>query len=146
MTTQWVSIYSAIPGDPNPQNASRLKSYYETPESTLDAIGDYGTVLADVKETLLPVLSGIEGRVVQPGLDMKKALEAIQKLVKKRNHKKLDYDRHTQSVEKLRNKKDKTEKDYVALEKLENELELATQVYIHLTRVKLIKILGISNA
>jgi hypothetical protein len=32
-------------------------------------------------------------------------------------------------VEKLRNKKDKTEKDQAMLLKMENELEVATQVY-----------------
>jgi hypothetical protein len=31
-------------------------------------------------------------------------------------------------VEKLKNKKDKTEKDQVMLQKMENELEIATQV------------------
>jgi hypothetical protein len=33
-------------------------------------------------------------------------------------------------VEKLRNKKDKTEKDQAMLLKMENELEVATHVYL----------------
>lgn len=106
----------------------------------MTTIGSYTAVLKEVKETLLPILDGLDGKVVQPSMDMKKALEQIQKMVKKRHHKKMDYDRFTGSVwsccnsielmkyEKLKNKKDKTEKDHAMLQKMENEVEIATQV------------------
>lgn len=51
-----------------------------------------------MKETLFPILNGLDSKVVQPSMDMKKALEQVQKMVKKRHHKKMDYDRFTQSV------------------------------------------------
>jgi len=54
-----------------------------------------------VKETLLPLLNGLDGRVLEPSLDMKKALEGVGKMVKKRHHKKMDYDRFTGSVTTL---------------------------------------------
>jgi hypothetical protein len=54
--------------------------------------------LNEVKETLLPILNSLDGKVIQPSMDMKKALEAISKMVKKRHHKKMDYDRFTASV------------------------------------------------
>lgn len=86
-------IYASIPGE-----QGGLKNYYETPKSTIAAIDSYSGVLGEVKETLLPVLNAMDGKVIQPAMEMKKQLEQIQKLVKKRHHKKMDYDRFTQSV------------------------------------------------
>jgi amphiphysin len=91
--TQWTQIYSSIPGEGNAR-----RNDYETPESTLNSISSYVHVLSEVKETLLPVLNDLDSKVVQPAMDMKKALEQVQKMVKKRHHKKMDYDRFTQSV------------------------------------------------
>jgi len=54
--------------------------------------------LTDVRETLLPILNGLDSKVIAPSMDMKKALEAVQKMVKKRHHKKMDYDRFTGNV------------------------------------------------
>ena len=103
-TVQWSGIYSPIPGIPFELyllisgESSTGRSYYETPSSTIQSIDAYGAVLQEVKETLLPILNGLDGKVVQPSMDMKKALESVQKMVKKRHHKKMDYDRFTASV------------------------------------------------
>jgi len=94
MPKLWTQIYEPIPGE---GRTSRV-SYYETPQSTIQSIEAYTSVLNEVKETLLPILDGMDGKVVQPAMDMKKALEGIAKMVKKRHHKKMDYDRFTQSV------------------------------------------------
>jgi len=91
--TQWTLIYTPIPGEDTPR-----RTYYETPQSTMTMISSYTSVLSEVKETLLPLLDGLDGKVVQPCMDMKKALEQVQKMVKKRHHKKMDYDRFTASV------------------------------------------------
>ena len=123
ITVEWKQVYSSIPSE-----GLNGRSYYETPESTIQSIESYTAVLADVKETLFPILESMDSKVVQPSIDMKKALEQIQKMVKKRHHKKMDYDRFTTSVNKLRDKKEKTEKDFAQLQKMENELEAATQV------------------
>jgi amphiphysin len=64
----------------------------------MESIASYTSVLSEVKETLLPILDGMDAKVVQPSMDMKKALEQIQKMVKKRHHKKMDYDRFNANV------------------------------------------------
>jgi amphiphysin len=92
--TQWIHIYQSIPSE----GSSRAFRHYETPQSTMTSIESYKDVLSEVKETLLPILDGLDSKVVQPSMDMKKALEQIQKMVRKRHHKKLDYDRFTASV------------------------------------------------
>ena len=64
----------------------------------MTSIESYTNVLSEVRETLLPILDGLDTKIVQPCMDMKKALEQVQKMVKKRHHKKMDYDRFTASV------------------------------------------------
>lgn len=91
---QWTQIYQSIPSE----GSSRTFTHYETPQSTLTSIESYMNVLSEVKETLLPILNGLDTKVVQPSIDMKKALEQVQKMVRKRHHKKMDYDRFTASV------------------------------------------------
>jgi amphiphysin len=92
MTTLWTQIYSPVPGE------GKEKTYYETPASTIASIDSYTGALTQVRETLLPILNGLDVKVIEPSMDMKKALEAVQKMVKKRHHKKMDYDRFTGSV------------------------------------------------
>jgi hypothetical protein len=93
MTTLWTQIYGSIPTD-----SMAERNYYETPASTISSIESYTHALMEVRETLLPILNGLDGKVVEPSMDMKKALEGVQKMVKKRHHKKMDYDRFTSSV------------------------------------------------
>ena len=93
MTTQWTTIYSPIPGE-----SSTGRTYYDTPAATITSIETYTAALTDVRETLLPILNGLDSKVIAPSMDMKKALEAVQKMVKKRHHKKMDYDRFTGNV------------------------------------------------
>ena len=92
--TLWVQIYRSIPRE----GSSRSVNSYETPQSTLASIEGYSNVLTEVRETLLPILDGLDTKVVQPSMDMKKALEQVKKMVQKRHHKKVDYDRFTASV------------------------------------------------
>ena len=100
MTNQWSETYKSIPGE----SGGSSRAYYETPESTIQGIELYMGGLSDVKDVVLPILNGLDSKVVQPCLDMKKALEQIQKMVRKRHHKKMDYDRFTSSVWSLDHK------------------------------------------
>jgi amphiphysin len=92
--SQWTQIYQPIPSE----GSSRTITHYETPQSTITSIESYTNVLSEVKETLLPILDGLDSKVVQPSMDMRKALEQVQKMVRKRHHKKMDYDRFKGSV------------------------------------------------
>ena len=83
----------------------------------------------------------IETRVIQPALDLLAVVKQVQKMLTKRNHKLLDYDRmtfnsdrvdeigHRTTLKKLQDKKEKTLKDEKALYAAENALEAATQDY-----------------
>jgi len=92
LPSQWGQIYQSIPSE------SSRQADTETPQETLEMLSLYTSCLTEVRETLLPVLDGMDGKVVQPAMDMRKALEQVAKMIKKRHHKKMDYDRFTQSV------------------------------------------------
>ncbi|KAK3902999.1 hypothetical protein C8A05DRAFT_33281 [Staphylotrichum tortipilum] len=93
------------------------------------ACEEYEAVVKDLQETLAPELEMIESRVVQPANELLDVIKAIRKTATKRDHKKLDYDRHRATMKKLQDKKDKTAKDEKAMWKAENDVEQSTQEF-----------------
>lgn len=93
------------------------------------ACEEYEAIVQDLKATLQPELEMIEQRVIVPADQLLEVVRSIRKIVVKRTHKQLDYDRHRQTLKKLQDKKDKQLKDEKALFKAENDLEQATQDY-----------------
>jgi len=93
------------------------------------ACEEYEAVVKDLQETLQPELEMIETRVIRPATELLDVIKVIRKTATKREHKKLDYDRHRNALKKLQEKKDKSSKDEKAMWKVENDLELATQEY-----------------
>jgi amphiphysin len=113
------------------------------PEGNLEGIKaceEYEAVVNELKETLKPELEMLETRIIQPAIDLLAIVKQVQKMLVKRNHKLLDYDRtlflyqfltlgHRTTVKKLQDKKEKTLKDEKALFAAENALEVSTQDY-----------------
>lgn len=59
-------------------------------------------------ETLAPELELIDARIVSPCKDLNDICRRIRKTITKREHKLVDYDRHNNSLNKLREKKEKS--------------------------------------
>lgn len=95
----------------------------------VQACEEYEAIVKDLQETLAPELEMIESRVVRPANELLDVIKIIRKQVVKREHKKLDYDRHRMNLKKLQDKKDRTPKDEKALWKAEGDLEQSTQDY-----------------
>jgi amphiphysin len=93
------------------------------------ACEEYEAVVKDLQETLAPELEMIESRVIGPANELLDVIKVIRKTATKREHKKLDYDRHRATLKKLQDKKDKTAKDEKALWKAENDVETSTQEF-----------------
>lgn len=91
------------------------------------ACEEYEAIVSDLKATLQPELEMIEQRVIAPADQLLEAVKVMRKVVIKRGHKQLDYDRHRTALKKLQDKKEKTLKDEKALFKAENDVEQATQ-------------------
>lgn len=95
----------------------------------IQACEEYEAVVKDLQETLAPELEMIESRVIRPANELTDVIKIIRKQIVKREHKKLDYDRHRATLKKLQEKKDKSIKDEKAMWKAENDVEAATQEY-----------------
>ncbi|KKY31472.1 putative bar adaptor protein [Diaporthe ampelina] len=95
----------------------------------IQACEEYEAVVKDLQETLAPELEMIESRIIRPANELTDVIKIIRKQILKREHKKLDYDRHRATLKKLQDKKDKSIKDEKAMWKAENDVEAATQDY-----------------
>ncbi|KAL4796269.1 BAR domain-containing protein [Aspergillus venezuelensis] len=93
------------------------------------ACEEYEAIVQELKESLGPELEMIDSRVVSPAQQLLEVIKAIRKVAVKRDHKKLDYDRHRATLKKLQDKKDKSLKDEKALYKAEGDVEQATSEY-----------------
>lgn len=71
--------------------------------------------VADPSETLSPELDLIDTRIVIPCKELHDICKKIRKTCVKRDHKLVDFDRHNNSLAKLREKKEKSLKDEKSL-------------------------------
>ncbi|WOO81199.1 Regulator of cytoskeleton and endocytosis [Vanrija pseudolonga] len=112
-------------------NEYNLASKFPQSEVTIKNIASYQRLMEELKETLQPELDLIESRIVQPSKELNDICKKIRKTCTKRDHKLVDYDRHNNSLNKLRDKKEKSLKDEKNLFKVEQDFELAAGEYEH---------------
>ncbi|KAL2264720.1 hypothetical protein VTJ83DRAFT_7230 [Remersonia thermophila] len=118
-------IYRPISGRMSDPNTLEIEASHEG----IRACEEYQNVVRELQETLAPELEMIESRIIQPANELLDVIKVIRKTVIKREHKKLDYDRHRATLKKLQEKKDKTAKDEKATWKAENDVEQSTQEF-----------------
>ncbi|PKS07644.1 hypothetical protein jhhlp_006250 [Lomentospora prolificans] len=118
-------IYKPISGRMSDPDSFKAEG---NPEG-IRACEEYEAVVKDLQETLQPELEMIDSRIIRPANELLDVIKAIRKSVTKREHKKLDYDRHRATLKKLQDKKDRTAKDEKAMWKAENDVELSTQEF-----------------
>jgi amphiphysin len=120
-------IYKPISGRPSDPNSYKDEG---NPEG-IRACEQYEEVVKDLQQTLAPELETVETRIVGPANELLQIMKQIRKTAVKRDHKQLDFDRHSATLKKLQDKKDKTIKDEKAIFKAEADVEQATQDFNH---------------
>ncbi|OTB16649.1 hypothetical protein K445DRAFT_296222 [Daldinia sp. EC12] len=118
-------IYKPISGRMSDPDSLEVQG---NPEG-IRACEEYEAVVKDLQESLKPELEMIDSRVIRPANELLDVLKVIRKTATKREHKKLDYDRHNATLKKIQDKKEKSAKDEKALWKAENDVEQATQEF-----------------
>ncbi|KAG9100826.1 hypothetical protein FS749_012545 [Ceratobasidium sp. UAMH 11750] len=98
-------------------------------EETVRNVTAYQADMEELRQTLSPELELIESRIVGPVKELQTIMKGIRKAITKRDHKLVDYDRHNNSLTKLREKKEKTLNDEKNLFKLEQDFEQAVNDY-----------------
>ncbi|KAI1819079.1 hypothetical protein F4861DRAFT_188892 [Xylaria intraflava] len=93
-----------------------------TPELQLEQALRLKEVYTELKTELLEELQFIEVKVVRPASDAREYIKPIRKTIKKRENKRLDYEKCQDKATKLQRKPGKTPKEDTSLAKLEVEL------------------------
>lgn len=96
---------------------------------TLNNVDQYEGMMEELRSSVAPELELIESRIVGPVKELQAVMKMIRKTITKREHKLTDYDRHNNSLMKLRDKKEKSLSDEKNLFKLEQDCEVATNEY-----------------
>jgi amphiphysin len=118
-------IYKPISGRMSDPETLKVQGNVEG----IRACEEYEAVVKELQETLAPELEMIDSRVIRPATELMDIIKVIRKTATKREHKKLDYDRHRATLKKLQEKKDKSAKDEKAMWKAENDVEQSTQEF-----------------
>lgn len=116
-------VYKPISGRMSDPDSLKIEG---NPEG-IRACEEYELVVKDLQETLAPELDMIETRIIRPATELLDVIKVIRKTAVKREHKRLDYDRHRTTLKKLQDKKERTAKDEKAMWKAEGDVESATQ-------------------
>ncbi|KAJ9127213.1 hypothetical protein QFC24_001451 [Naganishia onofrii] len=125
-STSFTTLFSPIGS-----NEYDLTSRHPQAEVTVNNIGQYQQLMEDLRETLAPELELIDSRVITPSIELQEICKRIRKTITKRDHKLLDYDRHNNSLNKLKEKKEKSLSDEKNLFKVEQDFEIAASEYEH---------------
>lgn len=102
----------------------------ETPESSMIAMQGYLDAVKQIEDTIIPLLVDFEAPFVARCKTAKDCINSVHKALKKRERKKMDFDRFSNSVEKILKKKTAlTDKEQQELAKAEMDLDTATEVF-----------------
>lgn len=120
-------IYQPMPG--SSACPSQADEEADAPEGSA-ACAEYEAIVQKLLDELKPELEQLETHILEPAEQLLEVIRAIRKMITKREHKKLDYDRHRNALRKLHdNRRDRTLRDEKQLYKLDNTLEAATEEY-----------------
>ncbi|CRK21479.1 hypothetical protein BN1708_013136, partial [Verticillium longisporum] len=84
---------------------------------------------AELKDELLQEVAGIDAQVIRPAADARDYIQPIRKTIKKRENKRLDYEKAQDKVKKLQKKVDRTPKEDVALVKVETDMAITGEEF-----------------
>jgi len=91
----------------------------ETPKLQLDRTAKLKDVYAELKNDLLEEVNMMDARVIKPATDAKEYIQPVRKTIKKRENKRLDWERYIDKVNNYQRKPKRTDRENAALAKSE---------------------------
>jgi hypothetical protein len=101
----------------------------ETDPETLARTSRYKTESEELKRDLSDDVSQVDSRIIQVAQSAKDSLHTMKKTIKKREDRKLDYERYSSRVDNGRQKSKPSDRDKTTLTKAETDLAMATDAY-----------------
>lgn len=120
-----MTLYEPIP---MPDGSAR-RVPVATSRDVMERTEAFVKIMQELKADLLEEVKLVEKTVVDPLTDIKKFMESVNKALKKRDNKKLDYERYYKEVEHLKKKRTRNDRENAVLAKAEANLEAATTIY-----------------
>jgi hypothetical protein len=99
-----------------------------TPQLQLDRTAKLKEAYTELKTDLLEEVIMMDTRVIKPATEAKEYIQPIRKTIKKRENKRLDWERYIDKVNHGSKKLKRTDRDNAALAKAEQELAKAADV------------------
>ncbi|TVY25719.1 Regulator of cytoskeleton and endocytosis [Lachnellula hyalina] len=101
-----------------------------TPQEQLERTTKLKNVYADLKTDLLEEVVLMDSRIIRPAGDAREFLQPLRKTIKKRENKRIDWERYIDKVNSLQTKKViRSDRENVALAKAEEELSRASDAF-----------------
>ncbi|PBP16641.1 SH3 domain containing protein [Diplocarpon rosae] len=86
-------------------------------------------VYTDLKTDLLDEVSMMDSRVIRPATEAREYIQPIRKVIKRRDNKRLDWERYIDKVNNYQRKVKRTDRENAALVKAEDELSRAAEEF-----------------
>ncbi|KKK17867.1 hypothetical protein AOCH_006531, partial [Aspergillus ochraceoroseus] len=123
MFTEFETLYAPIIG------AAEASSHtpVQTPPDTLARTTRLRAEYDELKKDMLEELAAVDDRIIRPASEAKDCLTPVKKNIKKREDKKLDYERYQNRVDSYTKKTKRSDRDNASLAKAEIDLTKATE-------------------
>ena len=102
-----------------------------TPQLQLERTFKLKEAYSDLKDELSEEVNAIEERVIKPAVDARDCIAPIRKTIKKRENKRLDYEKCQDKALKLQRKHGRSAKEEAALAKAQAEVQRSGDVCTH---------------
>jgi hypothetical protein len=106
------------------------KNYEPTPQDKLERINGLKTGYVELKNEMLEEVGMIEKQIVAPAKEARTSVKTYMKVIKKREDKKLDYERYKSRTENLEKKSNRSDRENTALGKHQVDYASATAVWL----------------
>lgn len=116
-------LYSPIAED------NVYKAVQEIPASSTRLVSQFRVTVDKMVQECQPVIAALEVTFVGRCKQAKACVDGVQKALKKREHKKIDFDRHSNTVDKMFKKPNLSDKEQLSLNKMEAELDDAIEEF-----------------
>lgn len=125
--TVFAELYRPIVEDKH-----NFKEPQVTPKSVLAYVSDYEELARDLAEALLPLTESLCSVACDRINTVRSQMDSIEKRLTKRAHKKIDYDKASDSLHRAVKKSTNSEKDKLHIDTLQARFDEATEVFMAL--------------
>lgn len=120
IATEYQGLYDPIVGASDGHGTEPLP----TPELQLQRTYKMQETYKDLRDEMLQEIAEIEPLVIKPAVDAHEAIQPIRRTIKKRENKRLDYEKQQDKVNKLSRKFPRSPKEETNLAKAESDMQI----------------------